>query len=156
MIKISNVSSLLQENGQNSLDDKSVSKYKIPKEVEIFELSGPLFFGAAYKFKDAIKIIENKPKVLIVRMRSVPVIDATGIHTIKDVLKMCKHDKIHLIISGIQPPVLEEFRKARLLFQIGKRYVTDDFDTALQRANEVLERNVKEHPAKIQFTTKVD
>jgi SulP family sulfate permease len=156
MIKISNVSSLLQENGNKGVDDKSVTRYNIPKGVEVFELSGPLFFGAAYKFKDAIKIIEHKPKVLIVRMRSVPIIDATGIHTIKDVLKMCRRDKIHLIISGIQPPVLEEFRKARLLFQIGKRYVTDDFEIALQRANEVLAGSIRDHPRKIKPTIEVD
>ncbi len=144
MIRISNVSSLLQEPGRSGSDDKFVGNYNIPKEVEVFELNGPLFFGAAYKFKDAIRVIENKPKVLIVRMRGVPVIDATGIHTIRDVLKICKRDKIHLIISGIQPPVLESFRKARLLFQIGKRYVTDDFDMALQRAHEVLVATAKD------------
>ena len=139
MIKISNVSSIINDDKEtNENDENSVSKHTIPKDVEVFELSGPFFFGAAYKFKDAIKVIEKKPKVLIVRMRYVPIIDATGIHTIKDVLKMCKHDKIQLIISGIQPQVLEEFKKERLLFQIGKRYVTTDLDTALQRANEVL------------------
>jgi SulP family sulfate permease len=144
MIKISNVSSLLQEGSHSGMDNQSISKYNIPKQVEVFELSGPLFFGAAYKFRDAMKFIENKPKVLIVRMRNVPVIDATGIHTIKDVLRMCRHDNIQLMISGIQPQVLEEFKKARLLFQIGKRYVTNDFDTALLRANEFLQRTMKE------------
>lgn len=138
MIQVSNVSPFLKEGGDNGDDDKSINRYKIPAGVEVFELSGPLFFGAAYKFKDAIRVIEKKPKVLIVRMRHVPVIDATGIHTIKDVLRMCRNDKMQLIISGIQPQVLEEFRKSRLLFQIGKRYVTDDFDLALQRAKEVV------------------
>jgi SulP family sulfate permease len=140
MIKISNVSSLLQQNGNDGTDENAVTKYDIPKGVEVFELSGPLFFGAAYKFKDAIKVIENKPKVLIVRMRNVPVIDATGLHTIKDVLHMCKRDKIQLIVGGIQAPVLKEFQKSRLLFQIGKRYVTDDFEVSLARAKEVLDR----------------
>jgi len=141
MIKISNASILLQEGGQEMVDEKAVNKYVIPKEIEVFELSGPLFFGAAYKFKDAIKVIEKKPKVLIIRMRHVPVIDATGLHTIKDVLHMCTRDKIRLIISGIQPAVFEEFKKSRLLFQIGKRYVTKDFEIALKRANEVLTGN---------------
>lgn len=141
MIQVSNVSPFLKEGGDNGDDDKSINRYKIPAGVEVFELSGPLFFGAAYKFKDAIRVIEKKPKVLIVRMRHVPVIDATGIHTIKDVLRMCRNDKMQLIISGIQPQVLEEFRKSRLLFQIGKRYVTDDFDLALQRAGEVVGRD---------------
>ncbi|MEO8567651.1 MAG: sulfate permease, partial [Ginsengibacter sp.] len=130
MIKISNVSSFLNEDEDaDSKDENSINKYNIPPEVEVFELSGPMFFGAAYKFKDAIKVIEKKPKVLIIRMRHVPIIDATGLHTIKDVLRMCRHDKIQLIISGIQPVVLEEMKKSRLLFQIGKRYVTNDFAT---------------------------
>ncbi len=144
MIKISNVSSFLNEDEDaDSKDENSINKYNIPPEVEVFELSGPMFFGAAYKFKDAIKVIEKKPKVLIIRMRHVPIIDATGLHTIKDVLRMCRHDKIQLIISGIQPVVLEEMKKSRLLFQIGKRYVTNDFATSLQRADEVLESLAK-------------
>jgi SulP family sulfate permease len=139
MVQISDVSSLLGEKNEES-DGKAIDKYIVPKNVEVFEISGPLFFGAAYKFKDAIRLIEKKPKILVVRMRKVPVIDATGIHTIKDVLKMCRRDGIHLILSGVQPGVMEELRKARLLFQIGKRYVTNDIDVALQRADEVLKR----------------
>lgn len=141
MIKISNVSTILRDNGQNDETVKTRNELNIPKEVELFELSGPLFFGAAYKFKDAIKVIENDPRVLIVGMRNVPVIDATGIHTIKDVLRTCERKKIQLIISGIQPAVLEEFRKTRLLFRIGKRYVTSDLSEALRRANEILQRS---------------
>jgi sulfate permease, SulP family len=138
MIKVSNVSSYLNENREPSSDANAVSRYTIPHGVEVFELTGPMFFGAAYKFKDAIRVIEKKPKVLIVRMRHVPVIDATGIHTIKDVLKMCRKDKMQLIISGVQPQVLEEFRKSRLLFLLGKRYVTPNLEMALNRAKEVL------------------
>jgi SulP family sulfate permease len=137
MIKISNVSSLLQD-GNSEISDNSISNYNIPVGVEVFELSGPLFFGAAYKFKDAIKLIEQKPRVLIVRMSKVPVIDATGLHTIKDVLHMCTRDKIQLILSGVQPLVLQEFGKSRLLFKIGKRYVTKDLETAIIRAKEVI------------------
>lgn len=140
MIKISNVSSLLQDNGEKPTDENAISKYEIPEGVEVFEISGPLFFGAAYKFKDAMRVIENKPKVLIVRMRNVPVIDATGLHTIRDVLHMCRRDKIQLIISGIQPQVLSEFQKSRLLFLIGKRYVHNEFGLSLERAREVLAR----------------
>lgn len=140
MIKMSNVSYLLNENELNGVDNNPIDKQNISKEVEIFEITGPFFFGAAYKFKDAIKIIEKKPKVLIVRMRHVPIIDATGLHTLKDVLHMCNKEKIQLILSGVQPDVLEELKKSRLLFKIGKRYITKDIETALQRAGEVLSR----------------
>lgn len=140
MIQISNVSSLLDEDNVSDKDDKPVNKYRLPTDVDVFELSGPLFFGAAYKFKDAIKVIERKPKVLIIRMRKVPVIDATGIHTLKDVLQMCRRDKIQLILSGVQPQVLQLLSKSRLLFKIGKRYVTEDIETAIKRAQETIDR----------------
>jgi SulP family sulfate permease len=140
MIKISNVSSLLDDSNVSETDDQPINKYQIPANVDVFELSGPLFFGAAYKFKDAIKVIEQKPKVLIIRMRKVPVIDATGIHTLKDILQMCRQDKIKLVLTGVQPHVLQVLRKSRLLFKIGKRYVTEDMETAIARAQEMINR----------------
>ncbi|WP_343674686.1 sulfate permease [Chitinophaga sp.] len=137
MIQISDVNMLLRENGKAD-DPLAVEKFDIPKGVEVFELNGPLFFGAAYKFKDSIKLIEKPPKVLIVRMRNVPIIDETGLHTIKDVVRTCEKDHIRLVVSGLQPTVFESFKKSRLLFRIGKRYVVPDFNFALQVAREVL------------------
>ena len=70
-------------------DDESDSTktVAIPKGLEVFEMVGPLFFGAAHKFRDALRLIEKLPKGLIIRMRNVPVIDATGIKTINEVYK---------------------------------------------------------------------
>jgi len=87
MIKFSDVSIITRdfEGGEAGADAESLEHYTIPKNVEVFEISGPLFFGAAYKFKDAMRFIENPPKVLIIRMRKVPIIDATGLKTISEV-----------------------------------------------------------------------
>jgi SulP family sulfate permease len=134
MTQISKVNLLINEYNNHPLLSNAGS---VPIDVEIFELTGPFFFAAAYKFKDAIKIIKRKPKAIIVDMSNVPVIDATGLNTIKDVLHMCKRDKITFIIGGIQPQVLEELKKARLLFKIGKRFVTPDLTLAIDRAKEV-------------------
>jgi SulP family sulfate permease len=141
MIKVSEVSMLthqLDDSG-NATDKEGINNFIIPKEVEVFEISGPLFFGAAYKFKDSIKFIEKKPKVLIIRMRYVPIIDATGISSIKDVYKETKHMGIKLILSEVNNgKVLEELRKARLVFAIGKANVTDTLEQALERSRKVI------------------
>jgi SulP family sulfate permease len=135
MTEISNVSAVLQDDEAGNGDD-DLSLYDIPGNTQVFELSGPLFFGAAYKFKDSIVSMKKKPEYLIVRMRHVPVIDSTGIYTLRDVLKMCRTKNITMVISEAQPAVLQELRKTRLLFSIGKRYVTTDFDTALARVTQ--------------------
>src|SRR5450432_2631828 len=103
MIKFSNVSVLTSQiDDQSDETDKgAISNYEIPKDVEVFEIKGPLFFGAAYKFKDSIRFIERTPKVLIIRMHLVPIIDATGIHVLEEVIKETYKNGTKIILSGI-------------------------------------------------------
>ncbi|HRQ49275.1 MAG TPA: sodium-independent anion transporter [Agriterribacter sp.] len=141
MIKFTDVNILTGENTdrEEANDAKAVSNYDIPAEVEVFELNGPLFFGAAYKFKDAIRFIKKPPKVLIIRMRYVPIIDATGIRTLREIHKESKNRGTKLILSEVHSKqVLDELRTARLLFAVGKANVTDTFEQALKRSNAVI------------------
>lgn len=86
MIRFSDVNILTREIDDDQFGyDVVDGKYHIPKNVEVFEITGPLFFGAAYKFKDAMQFIEKTTRVLIIRMRHVPIIDATVIQTLKEV-----------------------------------------------------------------------
>lgn len=141
MIQFSDVRMLTKEvdDKSSTTDSEAVSNYTIPQSVEVFEITGPLFFGAAYKFKEAMKFIEKPPKVLIIRMRQVPIIDATGVRTIEEVYKEAKHRHTKLILSEVySSQVLEELRKARLLFAIGKANVTDTFAEAVNRSTQLV------------------
>jgi len=141
MIKFSDVSVLtkdIDDNG-NGNDKEAIGNFAIPEDVEVFEITGPLFFGAAYKFKDAMKFIEKPPKVLIIRMRQVPIIDATGIRTLQEVFKESKHRGTKLILSEVHSQqVMRELKDARLLFAIGKANVTDGFMEAIDRGKVIL------------------
>lgn len=148
MIKFSNVNVLTTqiEDQGDSPDKGAISNFIIPKDVEVFEITGPLFFGAAYKFKDAIKFIERTPKVLIIRMRLVPIIDATGIQILKEVCKETKRKGTRIILSGItSEQVMEELKKSRLMFTIGKANITPGFDSALGRATAILDGNITDN-----------
>ncbi len=140
MIQFSGVRMLTKEvDGKGSNADREwIGNYTIPANVEVFEITGPLFFGAAYKFKEAMKFIEKPPKVLIIRMRQVPIIDATGVRTIEEVYKEAKHRHTKLILSEVHSSqVQDELKKARLLFAIGKANVTDTFAEALKRSTQI-------------------
>jgi SulP family sulfate permease len=141
MIKFSDVSILGKDmdDNDNGFDTDAIANFSIPEAAEVFEITGPLFFGAAYKFKEAIKFIEKPKKILILRMRKVPIIDATGINTLKEVFKESKHRGTKLILSEVHSKqVMEELKKTRLLFAIGKANVTDSFADAIKRCNTVL------------------
>jgi len=146
MINFSDVSLLKKEieDDDNEKETDNGEKVIIPKEAEVFEITGPLFFGAAHKFKDAIKVIKSRPKVLIIRMRQVPIIDATGIKTIEEVYKESKRRGTRLILSEVHSKqVLQELKDARLLFAIGKANVTETFEAAVNRCNAILLDNAQ-------------
>jgi len=103
MVMILDVSILSKqiEDVESESDPDAASNYIIPKQVEVFEINGPLFFGAEYKFKDAIRYIEKTPRILIIRIRYVPIIDATGIQVLKEVLKEFTARGTKMILSGV-------------------------------------------------------
>jgi SulP family sulfate permease len=111
----------------------------LPEGIDVFEINGPMFFGAAYKFKDTMRVIEYPAPVLIIRMRNVPVIDATGIRVLSEVNEEMQKRGSKLILSEVtSEQVMAELQKARLLFHIGKANVTDTFEKAIKRTNEIL------------------
>jgi sulfate permease, SulP family len=148
MIRLSGVNVITKEfeNKGNGEDTDSLKNHVIPENVEVFEITGPLFFGAAYKFKEAMRFIENPAKVLIIRMRKVPIIDATGIKTIKDVYNESKQRGTKLVLSEVHSEqILKELKDARLIFSIGKANVTDTFQEAIERSK-VLIADHADHP----------
>jgi SulP family sulfate permease len=141
MIRFSNVNILTTQKGEEDNSDNVLmpGTDTIPANVEVFEITGPLFFGAAYKFREAVKQIEKRPRVLIIRMGKVPVIDATGIKTLQEIHNDLRREGTSLILSEIHSgQVMEELSAARLLFAIGKANVTDNFDKAILQANKIL------------------
>ena len=121
-------------------DPNAISRKTIPLGVEVFEIYGPFFFGAADKFKDTFLQIEKPPKILILRMRHVPVIDATGIRALEDVLEKMKKKGIVAIISGIHDQPLHMLERSGLMEYIDKENIVNDIDDALSRAHTILDK----------------
>ncbi len=143
MAQISNVKIITNQlEGEEEDDPDATEKLPIPAGVEVFEVNGPLFFGAAHNFKESLNIIGKKePRIMIIRMRYVPIIDATGLHHLKEILKRIQLRKTKVILSGVQPNVYEELEKARIVFMVGKKNVCSNIREALQRANETLKED---------------
>lgn len=118
---------------------ETTEEIALPKGVAIFEVSGPLFFGAAYKFQDAIRMIDRHPRVLIIRLRKVPLIDATGLRVLKEVVRTSEKRGTKLILSEIpNATIVKDLTDARLLFAIGKANVTNTLQEALSRSKVIM------------------
>lgn len=119
-------------------DDCPISMYQVPAGVEVFEVHGPFFFGATNQFKDTLSIIEQPPKILILRMRHIFTIDATAIRVLEDVLEKTRSENTQLILSGVQDNVLMKLRRTHLYSDLGEEQIAGNIDTALKRARVLL------------------
>ena len=123
-------------------DDEEVTHNElarqVPKGVIVYELAGSLFFGAVDKFKETLNRIAVKPKILILRMRSVSSIDAAGIQMIEDLMIRCKKDGTQLLLSGVHAQPVVALTRAGVLKQLGEENALGNIDAALNRAREIL------------------
>jgi sulfate permease, SulP family len=110
----------------------------IPKGVQIYEIDGPFFFGAAEKFKETMGSIERPPAVLILRMRKVGLLDATGIVLIRELVKKGKRDGTTLVLSDVHSQPMVAMTRSDLLGVIGEENFVGDITDALARANAII------------------
>lgn len=119
------------ENDPDNIDLKVV-----PNNATVYEISGPLFFGAADKILD-IKLRE-KYNVLILRMRSVTALDATALHFLEQFYAKCKKKGITLVLSHVNEQPMHALKKAGFDKLIGEENFCAHIDDALKRAEELL------------------
>ncbi len=121
-------------------DDKdSIGLRTIPDGVTVFEITGPIFFGVATKFSDSILRADKTKKVLVLRMRSVPAIDATGIHAFETILDSLDKKGIQLVVSHLNEQPLKVLKKSGVYKRIGAENFCPHIDNALKRAEELVQ-----------------
>ena len=140
MATVTNVDVIKRElkDENETLDSNSILSKIIPEGVEVYEINGPFFFGAASKFKEVIQRLENPPRVMILRMRNVPAIDATGLNLLSEIIKRNKNSNIHLILSGVHAQPLFALTQYKLIDEVGEENIFPDIDEALKRASELV------------------
>ena len=116
-----------EENSSESIDLKPV-----PKHVAVFEVSGPMFFGAAEKISQLI--IEEGKRVLILRMRSVPAMDATALKSLEKLYHNLKKKHVTLILSHVNDQPMSMMERAGFLESVGRENLAGCIDDALSFA----------------------
>lgn len=118
----------------------AVSRRVLPPGVVVYEVEGAFFFGVASTLRDMLALGENPPKVLILRMRHVLALDASGLRVLKDLHQSCKKTHTQLILSGIHAQPMYALDQSGIVDELGSENVLGNIDEALKRAMLVLER----------------
>jgi SulP family sulfate permease len=122
---------------QMSALSRTIRHQESDQKVEVHEIQGPLFFGAADLLKDLLLDPTPPPKVMILRMDTVSLIDASGLHALEEFFKQCKKSGTILLLSGVQNQAGEGLLKFGIADLIGRENLLPNIDAALARAREI-------------------
>lgn len=122
---------------------KDIKDLIVPEGVRVYEIEGPFFFGVADRFQDALAYLDEQPKVFILRMRKVPVVDSTGVNALENFARKCRARGIHVVLSGVRDRVRLVFERMGTEVLIGTENICTNIDCALTRAGALVDVGVE-------------
>ena len=116
-------------------DDPEGTMMNVPKNTVVYEITGPMFFGAADKL---LKIaVQDNAKCLILRMRSVNAIDSTAMRNFERLYKECQKKKVTLIFSHVNSQPMSIMHKAGFYEEVGADNFCAHINDAMKRAQDL-------------------
>ena len=147
MLFMKRMSDVTEVHGWVYIDDEdsdpdNIALKAVPQNTKVYEINGPMFFGASDKF--GYMLDDTDIDVLCIRMRNVPAIDATGVEMLDKITKRCKKHNIAVVFSHVNEQPMHAMEKAGFVERIGRENFCDHIDSALLRAEE-LEKKASEN-----------
>lgn len=128
----------LDDGEDNDNDPDNLSYKEVPMGVAVYEIIGPMFFAATDKFLDVTTSNHGEIKVVIIRMRGVPAVDVTALHSLEGLYDTCRKKNIQLLFSHVQEQPYQAMEKAGFTNLIGTDNFRENIDDALAYAQTLL------------------
>ena len=136
MKRMADVSDIKEWEYVEITDDEDGRLKPVPAHVMVYEITGPMFFGSADKIPN-VDNREGTKRVLVLRMRSVPAIDATAMNGFTRLVKQCEKANVQVIFSHVNEQPMREFHHSGLFEMVGEEFFQPNIDAALEKANTI-------------------
>ena len=111
----------------------------VQKEIRVFEITGPLFFGVSDMLAESIDV-KDFTKVLVIRMRSVPAIDVTALRALRDLVNNAAKKDVKVVFSHVNAQPRSTMERAGFIKEVGAENFQPNIDAALDRAEKIVEQ----------------
>ncbi len=112
-------------------DSEILFRKDIPDDVMVFAINGPFFYSVTDLLNEALIRLDKAPRVFILRMQKVPIVDTTGIRALKEFHRKCEQKGILFLLTGVSKKIKATFEKASVEKTIGKDHIFPDINSAL-------------------------
>lgn len=120
---------------ENDEDDPDgITRRTVPHHVRVYEISGPMFFGVAERIAEIS--LKDFTKCLVIRMRSVPALDATAMRSLEQLYERCQKKGVQLVFSHVNEQPMHTMEKDGFVDLVGRENFCPHIDDALKRAND--------------------
>ena len=116
----------------------SIHGKDIPEGVVLYRIEGPFFFAAVDKLEATLRSSGGKPRAVILRMRNVPTMDASGLHAFEIAVRKLRRDGVRIFLTAVQATPMRVMERAGLVDTIGREKFCADLDEALVKVRRVL------------------
>lgn len=111
---------------------------ELPKSVRVYEINGPMFFGMTDRITDIS--VKSFTKYLIIRMRGVPSLDASGMNALENLYDYCTENGVKLIFSHANEQPMKTMRRAGFVDLVGEEHFRVNIDDAIEHTRELIEQ----------------
>ncbi len=132
-MSVNPLSAAMREERDPIAEPEVWSKHRFPPGVEVFDVQGPLFFGAAQRFEESLKVVGAKPRAVIVRIQDVAHVDATGLHALEQFHGHCRRAGIRFLLAGVRMQPKLALERSGLAARIGPENVAATLEEAVAR-----------------------
>ncbi len=123
--------------GAENRDERAetVPEAPLPASVLVYRIDGPFFFGAAEKLESTVERAQLHVETVVIRLGRVPFIDATGTHTLAEIIERFQRRGIRVLLCGIHPRLLKALERAEILALVGRDNICADMTDVARRVS---------------------
>lgn len=126
MKRMSEIVTVEQQSVETLRNEVGENHAALLPSTKVFALEGPFFFGIKERLENALEHAHRHADILVLRMSGVPLIDATGLQTLWDLLDNCKRHNTRLVLCEIRPNVFEKLKSAGIVGQLGEQNLIEN------------------------------
>jgi SulP family sulfate permease len=129
MKRMSEAVSIQQQTHAELAQEIKNNSYVLPSNVAVYAMEGPFFFGAAESLMSALQHVHSHADILVLRMGQVPIIDATGLQALSNLIDTCERNNARLMLCEVRPNILEKITRAGITSKLGQGNIIENIQS---------------------------
>lgn len=126
MKRMSEAVSIKQQSIEELTQETGDKHFILPENVAVYSMDGPFFFGVTERLMTALEHAHTHADILVLRMKNVPIIDASGLQAFEELIKNCERNHTRLVLCETRANIMEKMVRSGIAQKVGQENIIDN------------------------------